>query len=332
MAISAIFWDTGSQTANYQGYDVHVIRNGRTTGEITRSLMLRSTDPAVGTKSLFQYMTGAGTLDTDVVIPSISITPSLRGNLVVESSSIYSVYNTSFNSINCTVSASNFIGGGVNAHKKNFNFHVEIYFRLLGSTTPITRYFRVYIHDDITRAWLTPSILTIQNNANVINRFSIYAQFSDGSVGDISCHPGFSWSGTSPGVTFVNDGRISASGAAANNTPAQVNSTLAGTAAINNKAGNLTITPASIIISNNWTNPLPRVEAIGKNPHHGNHQDALNVLFVSDGFESGYKPLFQGYAASAVRYMRQSKVAEPWGLLSKTSINYWRMFVPVNSA
>ena len=57
MAITRVYWDYDSQTVDYRGYDVHVIRNGVATGQISRALILVSNHPTLGgTKSLFQYI------------------------------------------------------------------------------------------------------------------------------------------------------------------------------------------------------------------------------------------------------------------------------------
>lgn len=342
MPIQRLLWDTESQTVNYRGYDVHVIRNGVPTNDLRRALVFESDNSLIGKKSLFDYMTGAGGLDPAAGVILNSVLPSIAGGGAVSfAGGVYSInvgtnYFVQFNTNNWTIVAQN-MASGSNC-QRNFNFHVAISVTYNGSSGGVrteTRHFRVHIHDDITRAWLTPSTLTVYAGQPQA-RFAVYAQFSDGTVGDISCHPGLIWPGTGAGspaavtnVTFVNDGRINANAALIGGGLINVNVNVDPLAAINNKAGNLTITQGKIVVQNSWSTLAQKYYAIplGENPQP-NPDNAINVIFAADGFKSTDKGIFQGLARDAADFMRFDQTAQPWGLLSKRRINYWCTFLP----
>ncbi len=54
-----------------------------------------------------------------------------------------------------------------------------------GVQTPFNAYIRFHIHAGLTRMWLTPSPLTVRQGARNA-RFSMLAEFTDGTYGDVS--------------------------------------------------------------------------------------------------------------------------------------------------
>ena len=61
---------------------------------------------------------------------------------------------------------------------------------------------RIHIHDTVTRAWCTPNPLSIRKGAGR-QRLSVLAELSDGTVGDVTRHPGRSWVSADPGTVDV---------------------------------------------------------------------------------------------------------------------------------
>jgi hypothetical protein len=57
---------------------------------------------------------------------------------------------------------------------------------------------RIHLHNRVTSAWLTPPVLTLRPNGPTLpqttfQRFSVRAQFDDGTVGDLTNQPGLTW-------------------------------------------------------------------------------------------------------------------------------------------
>lgn len=92
MAIVNIRWDISGDN-DYGGYDVHVVRNNKWSGDIRRALLMDSS--ANGTnKSLDLFM---GSVITDPGFVSATITPSYSGGKsakYIPTTKIYSLDNT----------------------------------------------------------------------------------------------------------------------------------------------------------------------------------------------------------------------------------------------
>lgn len=112
MAIVNIRWDISGDN-DYGGYDVHVVRNNKWSGDIRRALLMDSS--ANGTnKSLDLFM---GSVITDPGFVSATITPSYSGGKSAKynpTTKIYSLDNTptgsldykvQFDSVNCKIKA-----------------------------------------------------------------------------------------------------------------------------------------------------------------------------------------------------------------------------------
>src|SRR5205809_4009087 len=69
-------------------------------------------------------------------------------------------------------------------------------------TTTVTARIRVNIHNSISKIWLTPAQLTVRKGAKNM-RFSVLAQFDDGTIGDITNWSPFSTPGGVVDFTFV---------------------------------------------------------------------------------------------------------------------------------
>ena len=82
-------------------------------------------------------------------------------------------------------------------HLRNFILLAEVANKADGThySLPI----RIHIHESVSQVWLTPDTLTIQR-LGVANtdftgyRFSVRAQFDDGTVGDLTNNHGVTWS------------------------------------------------------------------------------------------------------------------------------------------
>ena len=185
---------------------------------------------------------------------------------------------------------------------------------------------RVHIHAARTRAWLTPTPLSIHQGANG-QRLSVLAQFNEGAAGpaedtvaDISATRDLTWAPGPAAVTVdAATGALTgnlASGQAAitANLPARVGG---GTAA------------GTVAVLSGWAAqpPAARAAALIAGPGAARIADVPNILFVSEGFLAAESALFEQVADEAVRQLRTSTATSPFNLL-RDSINYWRLFVP----
>jgi hypothetical protein len=186
---------------------------------------------------------------------------------------------------------------------------------------------RVYPHERIDALWLTPSPLTIHHGADGL-RFTLLAQFDNGIVGDVTDHPGITWTSADEGKLKIGTGsdgsglprgalRSQAAPAGAAPTAVDVSATLGGKTAsgtvhiLPSWSTSLTVAPASAETT---------AESITARP---------NVLFLPDGFTDTPEDrnAFETLVRGIVRDVHTTPSLLPYNLLSG-AINYWRAFVP----
>lgn len=196
---------------------------------------------------------------------------------------------------------------------------------------------RIHLHDRVTSAWLTPPILTLRPDGaalpqTTMTRFSVRAQFDDGTVGDLTHHHGLVWG---PASNVNAEGRlIIAAGNSPSDQPVQITATLPADlrdAFLPNPptltatghvrfavdwAADATIQAEAVQIQDTWPGTI-------------NPDLVPNFLFLCDGYKTEDKPHFESQVRSMLSLMKKSRITRPFDLLS-TSMNYFQAFIPSN--
>jgi len=195
-------------------------------------------------------------------------------------------------------------------------------------------YIRFHVHTDIVHQWLTPSSLTVRRGMtdvpeNTNMKFSVYAQFDDGLIGDLTNYSSFrspsavnsiSWT-PSTHIQEQFGGQIKVPSGAAVGSEQEITATFP--ASLKSK-----IAKAKIKIAEEWTTGKTNIaKKIGNSPGFDRRNDVPNVLFLSDGFQSGDGPTFERAVLSLVSKLHNEVLFQPLGVL-QSSMNYWYSFTP----
>jgi len=211
---------------------------------------------------------------------------------------------------------------------KNFNFVVAATLQAGGQPLRTTS-FRVHVHNSITSAWMTPvSMDAVQEEPD--HMFSIYAEFSDGTVGDITYHHGITWSTNQLSkITMTNVGKFTPVLDQSSIGPASALVLAALPATLNS----IFVTDGIVNIVDSWQNPFasptnrPRIDFIrGPNKMNYNDPDMSNILFVSEGFNSLEEDYFNTLTSILAGQMEEPSQF-PWSTLVN-KINFWSLFLP----
>ena len=202
------------------------------------------------------------------------------------------------------------------------NFLVRAEVSDASGTFPITPRIRVHLHGGLagSKAWLTPNPLTIRRGADG-QRFTILAEFDDGTIGDISRLPFVRWkSSDSTKIGIDAD-------------PAHVQTfQLALTANVDNAAGvSITATLPSLwggldVSAQCKSRPgwdTARAATIvpgGAGPKV--RKDVPNFLFLPDGFDKDESDPFRQMVLKVVGFLRKDGRTSPYDHLKK-ALNYW---------
>jgi hypothetical protein len=170
--------------------------------------------------------------------------------------------------------------------------------------------FRVTVHKTISKLWFGNNKVTIAPGANNYV-LSVYAQFDDGLLGDISATSLLSFR-TDPGsiITIDADGRITATSGASGTATAYVS---------------VPAVPAVAEININVTVQGPSTTT--PQPVAPTNQNATrNLLFVAEGFTAGDSALFD-QCVTQTRDRLFKDVNPPFNYL-QPSFNIWKLFDP----
>jgi hypothetical protein len=182
---------------------------------------------------------------------------------------------------------------------------------------------RVQIHESITRAWLTPSRLRINQGANG-QRFTLLAEFDDRTVGDITTigdvdgADGVTWSSNVANVTVEPVlGELTVTGPGTATITATLSASLGGSAPVGH---------VDVVAAWNAQPAATRAARLLNGPGAARLDDVPNVLFVPEGFTAAERADFDALVSQLERQLRRSRLSAPYNLLAN-SINYWAVFI-----
>jgi hypothetical protein len=211
--------------------------------------------------------------------------------------------------------------------RPKFNFIVEVLAKNTTGGLKFTEVIRFHVHATVTRMWLTPSTMTIHPLEELTlkdppYRFTVRAEFDDGSVGDLTLKHGVTWA---PPFNFASDSE----GLVALMPTDVPGHDIAVTATLPTPAGPQTAN-ATVHVGPRWSE-APNLPAVGIVPGAGwpgtlKPEVAPNVLFLGSGFPHASKDPFEQITNSFVHFMKSDSMMRPFDLLA-TSINFWRTFV-----
>ena len=180
---------------------------------------------------------------------------------------------------------------------------------------------RVHLHSVINVLRLTPDPLTIRPDADGF-QLTLLAEFEDGTIGDITDFPGLTWSSDAPNKVSVDpqSGELKTTSPPGDsaNIKVTLSSALGGNTA-----------EAQVRTAAAWGQSLEVTWVNGKGK--SKLKEAVNVLFVSEGFLSSEKTQFQSVVRSIVERLMKSRSTRPFDLF-QNSVNYWMAFVPSSNA
>jgi hypothetical protein len=208
-----------------------------------------------------------------------------------------------------------------------FNFIVEVLATNTADGSTFTEVIRFHVHDTVTRMWLTPSTMTIHPVEEVLPhdppyRFTVRAEFDDGSVGDVTLKHGVTWA---PPFNFTPalEGLVTLMPTDVPGHDITVTATLPTPGGPQTANGTVHVGPP-------WSQ-TPNPPTVGIVPGGGwpgtlKPEVAPNVLFFGSGFPDASKNSFEQVTNSFVHFMKSDSMMRPFDILA-TSINFWRTFV-----
>jgi hypothetical protein len=227
------------------------------------------------------------------------------------------------------------VGGPLPAPPRLLDFLVIATVTEAATGTSLQAYLRVHLHTALLRLWLTPSTLTVRVGARGV-RFSVLAEFDDGSYGDIT-----NWSPrTNPAGVDLLAVREIATGSAvtswSSNTPADLDvDPKTGELDCSRSAANVTITlrtstPAAVATANavgadGWLTPATVQKVDG--PGFAAMANVPNVLIIGDGFAAAEGPTFETLTNRLIAEVHANRRLTPYGLL-KDQMNFFRVMLP----
>lgn len=207
--------------------------------------------------------------------------------------------------------------------------------------TSFTRMIRVHIHPAIRRHWVTPSRLRVPLGARNM-RFSVMAEFTDGTVGDITNwgafdtptaarneifvqthsappRPAITWVSGAAGIGVLHPRTGVLTGNAANAVGVQIGATLDA----------VFLQPVRMALADGapaWSTATPVTHITGPLAQM-NDRDVQNFLILPDGFDVNDQIAFETLADNLVNKLITEEMLTPWSHLDH-KMNYFRAWVP----
>jgi hypothetical protein len=256
---------------------------------------------------------------------TISFRPLYKG---IQTGDVITGLGISFNTTNGVCSLSNTL-----PTPRKANFIVEVEARTAPAGDLIaSRFIRYHVHQSITKLWLTPDRLTVRPLGVALPaltpyRFSVRAQFDDGTVGEIRQLPGLAW--TPPDHVDSASGILSIDVGEGPGHTETITVTLPTAVQADPTARTAS---ATLLVGQDWSpaNPIDVSIVVGGGwPGTINPESVPNVLFLGDGFGSSLaeKTIFEQYVNSLVHFLKTNPLNHPYDVLA-TSMNFWSAFVP----
>ena len=197
---------------------------------------------------------------------------------------------------------------------------------------------RVHVHGSIDQVWLTPDRLTLRpwNDfgppIDTVYRFSVRAQFDDGTIGDLTDGHGVTWAAPGGHIDPAT-GRLIIQSTDTDGLTFPVKATLPillGGASTPDGPDAPTVRIASGFVRQ-ATPPDLTIVAGGAMPGPTAVEEGLNVLLVSDGFLPSDAASFDTIADSFVHHLKTNQLTKPFNLLAGR-MNFWKLFIPADQA
>ena len=188
---------------------------------------------------------------------------------------------------------------------------------------------RVHLHEAITKLRLSPAELTIHRDAAVVREstqfgFTALAEFTDGTMGDVTLNHALTWTPESP-LDIETNGFVILASANVTGTRYQV------TAVTPAPWGSIASTPVHILVADSWEAvPAPVASLIDGPPNMwtvGTADATANVLFLGSGFPDEDTDAYNGMLQQVCHLMRRVQITRPYDLLAD-SLTFWRLQVP----
>lgn len=187
---------------------------------------------------------------------------------------------------------------------------------------------RVHVHPGVRRLWMTPNPMTVRRLTVAgldfpDSSFTLRAEFTDDTVGDITLGHGVVWS-PSENVIDVDPGggRIMLRASDAVGATVPITATWKSLSATGN-----------VVVAAPWANEpaMPKAELVDGHPDTWagtiNPQVVPNVLIFGDGFIKEDVPKLETIANGVVHDLKTDPLTKPYDVLA-TSMNFWRVAVP----
>jgi hypothetical protein len=292
VAISNLVWDGG-------GYDLHLLA-GETSAPLKPRLGLTRENESGRT-----FLSGSD-LPNDV---AIVFHPEFKG--VKGADQKYRghgvIVDTATGAVEVKVAA-------VTATPRLYNFLIRAEAKDtkdgIGSSVRI----RVHVHKRIEKIWLTPRTLIVHQGATN-QRFTVLAEFDDGTNGDITGWRGLSYSSNKPHVAKVDSATGLVTHVADGSAKIRVKTDASAVSLADDNTADVETRPSLAV-----DRAVVRVRPRGPVAFNSN----VNILFLPDGFTAAERGDFFDIVQWLTYQLQTKHSTYPFNLL-KGSINYWRL-------
>ena len=219
------------------------------------------------------------------------------------------------------------------------NFIIEVEAKNDGDARVFHETIRVHVHGSIDQVWLTPDRLTLRPiddfgpEIHTAYRFSVRAQFDDGTIGDLTDGHGVTWAAPGGHIDPAT-GKLIIKSTDTDGLDVPGYGDAADTPRRRLDAGPGPTVPTVRIASGfvrQATPPDLTIVAGGAMPGPTAVEEGLNVLLVSDGFLQSDAASFDRIADRFVHHLKTNQLTKPFNLLAGR-MNFWKLFIPAKQA